>query len=109
MIGVRTTGDLQAIADRLAELDECSYVVITAGSFEIMAEVVCRNDDHLLEILQRIRTVEGVLSTERSSTSNYGNRPTAGVRHSCGNRRQIGQPARFPSSPRLAHHGIGVR
>ncbi|GAB7048308.1 Lrp/AsnC family transcriptional regulator [Catenuloplanes indicus] len=64
MIGVRTTGDLQAIADRLAELDECSYVVITAGSFEIMAEVVCRNDDHLLEILQRIRTVEGVLSTE---------------------------------------------
>ncbi len=64
MIGVRTTGDLRVIADRIAELDECSYVVITAGSFEIMAEVVCRNDDHLLEILQRIRTVEGVLSTE---------------------------------------------
>ncbi|MDP9799495.1 Lrp/AsnC family transcriptional regulator for asnA, asnC and gidA [Catenuloplanes nepalensis] len=64
MIGVRTTGDLRVIADRLAELDECSYVVITAGSFEIMAEVVCRNDDHLLEILQRIRAVEGVLSTE---------------------------------------------
>ena len=64
MLGVRTTGDLQAIADRIAELDECTYVVITAGSFEILTEVVCRNDDHLLEILQRIRSVEGVLSTE---------------------------------------------
>ncbi len=64
MLGVRTTGDLQAIADRIAELDECSYVVITAGSFEILTEVVCRNDDHLLEILQRIRAVEGVVSTE---------------------------------------------
>ncbi|WP_033339657.1 Lrp/AsnC family transcriptional regulator [Catenuloplanes japonicus] len=64
MLGIRTTGDLQVIADRIAELVECSYVVITAGSFEILAEVVCRNDDHLLEILQRIRAVEGVLSTE---------------------------------------------
>jgi Lrp/AsnC family transcriptional regulator for asnA, asnC and gidA len=64
MLGVRTTGDLQAIADQISELDECSYVVITAGSFEILTEVVCRNDDHLLEILQRIRAVEGVLSTE---------------------------------------------
>ncbi|MDR7279206.1 Lrp/AsnC family transcriptional regulator [Catenuloplanes atrovinosus] len=64
MIGVRTTGDLEAIADRLAELDEINYVVITAGSFELLTEVVCRNDDHLLDILQRIRAVRGVVSTE---------------------------------------------
>ena len=64
MVGIRTTGDLEAIADRLAELDEIAYAVITAGSFELLTEVVCRNDDHLLEILQRIRAVEGVVSTE---------------------------------------------
>lgn len=64
MIGLRTDGDLEAVADRLADLDEVNYVVITAGSFDLLTEVVCRNDDHLLEILQRLRAVEGVLSTE---------------------------------------------
>ncbi|MFV2085346.1 Lrp/AsnC family transcriptional regulator [Micromonospora sp. LOL_021] len=64
MIGLRTAGDLETVADRLAELDEVDYVVITAGSFDLLTEVVCRNDDHLLEILQRLRSVEGVVSTE---------------------------------------------
>jgi Lrp/AsnC family transcriptional regulator for asnA, asnC and gidA len=64
MIGIRTSGDLEEIADRLAELEEIDYVVITAGSFDLLTEVVCRNDDHLLEILQRIRHVEGVQATE---------------------------------------------
>ncbi|WFE24930.1 Lrp/AsnC family transcriptional regulator [Solwaraspora sp. WMMD791] len=64
MIGLRTSGDLETVADRLAELDEVDYVVITAGSFDLLTEVVCRNDDHLLEILQRLRDVEGVVSTE---------------------------------------------
>ncbi|MET8348905.1 MULTISPECIES: Lrp/AsnC family transcriptional regulator [Micromonospora] len=64
MIGLRTDGDLEAVADRLAELEEVDYVVITAGSFDLLTEVVCRNDDHLLEILQRLRAVPGVLSTE---------------------------------------------
>lgn len=64
MIGLRTDGDLEAVADRLAEFEEVDYVVITAGSFDLLAEVVCRNDAHLLEILQRLRGVEGVLATE---------------------------------------------
>lgn len=64
MIGLRTDGDLERVADRLAEFEEIDYVVITAGSFDLLAEVVCRNDEHLLEILQRLRAVEGVLSTE---------------------------------------------
>ncbi|NLU79422.1 Lrp/AsnC family transcriptional regulator [Micromonospora sp. HNM0581] len=64
MIGLRTDGDLESVADRIAELDEVDYVVITAGSFDLLAEAVCRNDEHLLEILQRLRAVDGVLSTE---------------------------------------------
>jgi Lrp/AsnC family transcriptional regulator, regulator for asnA, asnC and gidA len=64
MIGIRATGDLEDIADRLAELDEVDYVVITAGSFDLITEVVCRNDDHLLEMLQQIRAVQGVVGTE---------------------------------------------
>lgn len=64
MIGLRTDGDLEAVADRLAGFEEIDYVVITAGSFDLLVEVVCRNDAHLLEILQKLRAVEGVLATE---------------------------------------------
>jgi Lrp/AsnC family transcriptional regulator for asnA, asnC and gidA len=65
MIGVRVDGDLVAAADRLAEIDEVDYVVITAGSFDILLEVVCEDDDHLLRLLsERIRGLPGVRDTE---------------------------------------------
>ncbi len=65
MIGIKATGELEPIADALAALDEVDYVVITAGSFDVLAEVVCESDDHLLEIISRgIRRIPGVISTE---------------------------------------------
>jgi Lrp/AsnC family transcriptional regulator for asnA, asnC and gidA len=65
MIGIEVEGDLDPVADALAEMDEVDYVVISAGSFDVLAEVVCRNDDHLLEVLsKRIRKIPGVRRTE---------------------------------------------
>jgi Lrp/AsnC family transcriptional regulator for asnA, asnC and gidA len=65
MIGVRAEGDLAAVADRLAEMPEVDYVVITAGSFDLLVEAVCEDDDALLELIsRRIRTIEGVRTTE---------------------------------------------
>ena len=65
MIGVRAEGDLRAVADRLAEMPEVDYVVITAGSFDLLVEAVCEDDDALLELISsRIRTLEGVRTTE---------------------------------------------
>ncbi|NUO36790.1 MAG: Lrp/AsnC family transcriptional regulator [Dermatophilaceae bacterium] len=65
MIGVRVTGDVSTVADALSAMDEVSYVVTTAGSFDVLAEVVCEDDDHLLELLsKRIRSLDGVLATE---------------------------------------------
>jgi Lrp/AsnC family transcriptional regulator, regulator for asnA, asnC and gidA len=64
MVGVRTSADLEETADQLAEIAEVDYVVITAGSFDLLVEVVARNDDHLLEILKAIRVVPGVTTTE---------------------------------------------
>ncbi|WP_067461580.1 Lrp/AsnC family transcriptional regulator [Actinomadura macra] len=64
MIGVRCDGDLEEIADGLAAITEIDYVVITAGSFDILLELVCADDGHLLELLGRIRAVPGVVSTE---------------------------------------------
>lgn len=65
MLGVRVDGDIAAVADQLAELDEVDYLVITGGGFDILAEVVCEDDAHLLDIMNnKIRTIPGVRSTE---------------------------------------------
>ncbi|WP_213814017.1 Lrp/AsnC family transcriptional regulator [Glaciihabitans sp. dw_435] len=65
MIGVRVSGDTTTVADALAQITSVDYVVLTAGSFDILAEVVCENDDDLIELLnKRIRAIPGVLSTE---------------------------------------------
>jgi Lrp/AsnC family transcriptional regulator for asnA, asnC and gidA len=65
MIGIRVSGDTRVIADRLAAMPSVDYVVLTAGTFDILAEVVCENDLDLITMLNsEIRTLEGVLSTE---------------------------------------------
>ena len=65
MIGIKAEGSLEAIADELAKMDEVEYVVITAGSFDLLAEVLCESDEHLLQVLsERVRQIEGVKATE---------------------------------------------
>ena len=65
MIGVRVEGDLESVATSLEEMEEVDYVVICAGSFDILVEVVCEDDEHLLELVgKRIRAIPGVRATE---------------------------------------------
>lgn len=65
MIGVKVSGDISAVSDKLADLPEVDYVVITAGSFDILAEIVCADDDELLHFVNdRVRAMPGVVSTE---------------------------------------------
>jgi len=65
MIGVRCGGDTRELAEKLAALPSVVYVVLTAGSFDILVEVVSENDEDLINILNsKIRTLPGVTSTE---------------------------------------------
>lgn len=65
MIGIRTSGDLVAVGDALSAMPEVDYVVTTAGSFDLLAEVVCEDDEQLLDLLSNhIRQLPGVQSTE---------------------------------------------
>ncbi len=65
MIGIRAEGDVEEVATKLEAMPEVDYVVITAGSFDVLAEAVCEDDDHLLELVnRRIRSIPGVRSTE---------------------------------------------
>ena len=65
MIGIRAAGDTRVLAEELAEIPEIDYVVHTAGSFDLLAEVVCENDEELITLLDtKIRSLDGVSATE---------------------------------------------
>lgn len=64
-IGLRVSGDTRAAAARLAEVAAVEYVVITAGSFDLLLEVVCGDEDELLSVTNdEIRSIDGVRETE---------------------------------------------
>ncbi len=65
MIAISASGDIEVVADELATIDEVDYIVVTAGSFDLLAEAVVEDDEHLLRLVNgRIRTIPGVTKTE---------------------------------------------
>lgn len=65
MIGIKCSGDMNSLANKLSEMPEADYVVMTAGSFDILVEVVVENDQDLIEVLNtKIRSLPEVISTE---------------------------------------------
>jgi Lrp/AsnC family transcriptional regulator for asnA, asnC and gidA len=50
--------------DQLEKFRDIEYLVVTAGSFDVMCEVVVEDDAALLELTNRIRSVSGIRSTE---------------------------------------------
>lgn len=64
MIGVRVEGPSDEIAAQLQAMPDIDYLVVTAGSFDLMAEVVVGDDHDLLDLTNRIRRVPGVTTTE---------------------------------------------
>ncbi len=65
MIAISVTGDVERVAADLEKLDEVDYIVVTAGSFDLLAEVVVEDDAHLLTLVNgRIRAITGVTRTE---------------------------------------------
>ncbi|MFL6026097.1 MAG: Lrp/AsnC family transcriptional regulator [Friedmanniella sp.] len=65
MLGIKAEGKLDPIVEALSAKPEVEYVVITAGSYDVLVEVVCEDDDHLLSLLEnQIRTIPGVRGIE---------------------------------------------
>ena len=64
MLGVKTSGPPELVADAVAAWREADYVVITAGQFDLLVELVCTDRHHLLDVINRVRALEGVASTE---------------------------------------------
>jgi Lrp/AsnC family transcriptional regulator for asnA, asnC and gidA len=65
MIGLRVEGDTRAVAEELAKVPEIDYVVVSAGGYDLLAEIVCADDDHLLTVLDEgVRGIPGVVTAE---------------------------------------------
>ncbi|GIH24410.1 hypothetical protein Aph01nite_27200 [Acrocarpospora phusangensis] len=65
LLGIRAGGDLRAVADALAELGEVTRVAVTAGSFQLFAEVACVSARALLDLVEdRVKSIDGVTSCE---------------------------------------------
>jgi Lrp/AsnC family transcriptional regulator for asnA, asnC and gidA len=65
LVGITVGGDVRAVADRVSELDRVIYVVLTSGSFDLFAEVVCADMDELFSVVNdHIRSIEGVRTSE---------------------------------------------
>jgi Lrp/AsnC family transcriptional regulator for asnA, asnC and gidA len=64
LVGVKTTGPPQPVADEIASWAEADYVVVTAGQYDLVVEVVAVDRRELLELTNRMRALDGVVSTE---------------------------------------------
>lgn len=66
MIGIRCKSDkLIEVSEALAAMPEVDYVVITAGTYDLLIETVCEDNEALLVFLaERLRAIDGVRETE---------------------------------------------
>jgi Lrp/AsnC family transcriptional regulator, regulator for asnA, asnC and gidA len=65
MIGINVEGDVRTVADKLSAMPEVDYVVMCAGSFDILAEIVCEDDERLLHVLNdSVPSIPGIPTTE---------------------------------------------
>ena len=64
MVGIKTAGAPEPVAEEIASWTEADYVVITAGQFDILVELVCEDRRQLLDLTNRVRALDGVVSTE---------------------------------------------
>jgi Lrp/AsnC family transcriptional regulator for asnA, asnC and gidA len=64
MVGIRTAGPPERVADEISRWDEADYVVVTAGQFDVLVELVCPDRRGLLDVTNRIRALPDVITTE---------------------------------------------
>lgn len=64
LIGLRVTGDLDALAAKVSAMSEADYVVVVTGRFDLIAEIVCVSNSHFLDVLRAIRDLPGVQTAE---------------------------------------------
>jgi Lrp/AsnC family transcriptional regulator for asnA, asnC and gidA len=63
-VGVRTDHRVREVASEIDKIPEAYYVVVCSGSIDIMIEMMCRTPEHLLDLVARVRAIDGVIGSE---------------------------------------------
>ncbi len=66
MLGVRVDRDAREVATAISAIDEINYVIIGSGQFDVLCEVVAISDDDLLDVIGRVRAIDGVVGVDTS-------------------------------------------
>ena len=64
MVGVSTSDDTEVLTETLGAIEEVDTVSVTTGRFDILVEVTCESDEHLLRVVSELRGLPGVTATE---------------------------------------------
>jgi Lrp/AsnC family transcriptional regulator for asnA, asnC and gidA len=66
MLGISVEpGAAERVAAALEQLPEVAYLVLVAGSFDLLVEVVCEDNEHMLRWLGDLGAVDGIVATEK--------------------------------------------
>ncbi len=64
MLGIKVGAEVASTAEKISQIESVDYTVITAGRYDVLAEVVCTDNEHLLEVSNQVRRVDGALDVE---------------------------------------------
>jgi Lrp/AsnC family transcriptional regulator for asnA, asnC and gidA len=64
LVGVKVAGSPHPVAEEISSWAEADYVVVTAGQYDLIVELVASDRRELLELTNRMRALDGVVSTE---------------------------------------------
>ena len=65
MIEIRPSKLIQKVAEQLIKMEEVSYLTLTTGTHSIEIDVLCRDNEHLLEVMHgAVNDIEDVQNTD---------------------------------------------
>jgi|UPI000688B5BD Lrp/AsnC family transcriptional regulator for asnA, asnC and gidA len=67
LVGVRVDHRVHEVSDAISAIDEVYYLVTTTGHYDLMAELMAADNEHLLDLVMSIRAIPGVTETETIS------------------------------------------
>ena len=64
LLGITATDDTRELAAEIGAMDDAVYIVLTAGRYDLIVELVCTDGDTFVSHVNTIRTMDGVMSVE---------------------------------------------
>ncbi|MCY3561411.1 MAG: AsnC family transcriptional regulator [bacterium] len=64
LLGITVTDDARKLAAEIGSMDDAVYIVLTAGRYDLIVELVCTDGDTFVTHVNSIRTMDGVMGVE---------------------------------------------